>query len=372
MSGEAKPRGWDMTGASVDMGGTLKRAEFRGNAGEYFGIWIVNILLTIITLGIYSAWAKVRRMRYFRGNTFLDGHSFDYHARGKQIFLGRVIVFIVLAIINVIGQALPLIAPFVSILFLVALPFFIVRSLKFNARVTSYRNIRFDFTGSSWGAFKSIVLGGLVAALTLGILAPLASRWSSRYVFNHLQYGDRQFSTDPKVGALYKALIPPAAIFVIGLGVAGVIGFLFLLPMLEVRANFQGEQVGSKVVLMLIGLIYAVLIPFLVFYAIAAIVYRVAVRNVVLNAMLFDNRHPLHSDLSRLRYFWIVISNIVVTLLTLGLMRPWAAMREQRYMVEHTGIVPMGEIGEVVASIQASGSAFSSEYMDLEGFDFGF
>jgi uncharacterized membrane protein YjgN (DUF898 family) len=88
--------------------------------------------------------------------------------------------------------------------------------------------------------------------------------------------------------------------------------------------------------------------------------------------MLFDNRHPLYSDLSRMRYFWIIISNIVVTLLTLGLMRPWAAVREQRYMIDHTGIIPKGEIGEVVASIQASGSAFSSEYMDLEGFDFGF
>ena len=34
--------------------------EFRGNGYEYFRIWIVNILLTIMTLGIYSAWAKVR------------------------------------------------------------------------------------------------------------------------------------------------------------------------------------------------------------------------------------------------------------------------------------------------------------------------
>jgi uncharacterized membrane protein YjgN (DUF898 family) len=361
-----------MTGASLETGGTLKRGEFRGNAGEYFGIWIVNILLTIITFGIYSAWAKVRRMRYFRGNTFLDGHSFDYHAKGKQIFLGRVIVFVVIAIINVVGEAVPLLAPFVSILLLIALPFFIVRSLKFNARVTSYRNIRFDFTGTSWGAFKSIVLGGLVAVFSLGILAPFASRWSSRYIFNNLHYGDRQFSTDPKVSAFYKALIPPAAIFLIGLAIAGLIGFIFLVPQLQVTANFQGESVESEVILTIVALIYAVVIPFLLFYAIASIIYRIAVRNVVLNAMLFDDRHPFYSDLSRLRYFWIVISNTVVTLLTLGLMRPWAAVRESRYMVTHTGIVPQGEIGEVVASIQASGSAFSSEYMDLEGLDFGF
>ena len=53
---------------------------FNGSGKEYFGIWIVNILLSIITIGIYSAWAKVRNKRYFNGHTELDGHRFDYHA----------------------------------------------------------------------------------------------------------------------------------------------------------------------------------------------------------------------------------------------------------------------------------------------------
>src|SRR3954471_6399831 len=44
---------------------------FSGKGGEYFKIWIVNILLSIVTLGIYSAWAKVRNKQYFYGNTQL-------------------------------------------------------------------------------------------------------------------------------------------------------------------------------------------------------------------------------------------------------------------------------------------------------------
>jgi hypothetical protein len=43
--------------------------EFRGEAREYFRIWIVNLALGIVTLGVYSAWAKVRSERYFYGNT---------------------------------------------------------------------------------------------------------------------------------------------------------------------------------------------------------------------------------------------------------------------------------------------------------------
>ncbi|MFB1034562.1 MAG: DUF898 family protein, partial [Sinobacterium sp.] len=34
--------------------------KFLGKTGEFFSIWIVNLLLTIVTLGIYSAWATVR------------------------------------------------------------------------------------------------------------------------------------------------------------------------------------------------------------------------------------------------------------------------------------------------------------------------
>ena len=47
--------------------------EFHGNGADYFRIWIVNLLFSILTLGIYSAWAKVRTKKYFYGNTELAG-----------------------------------------------------------------------------------------------------------------------------------------------------------------------------------------------------------------------------------------------------------------------------------------------------------
>ena len=65
--------------------------RFTGNGGEYFRIWIVNLFLSIITLGIYSAWAKVRRNRYFYGNTRLGNAGFDYLADPKAILRGRLI-----------------------------------------------------------------------------------------------------------------------------------------------------------------------------------------------------------------------------------------------------------------------------------------
>ena len=68
--------------------GSLSREEaftFTGSGSEYFRIWIVNLILSVVTLGIYSAWAKVRRLEYFYRNTRVAGASFDYHGRPLAI-----------------------------------------------------------------------------------------------------------------------------------------------------------------------------------------------------------------------------------------------------------------------------------------------
>jgi uncharacterized membrane protein YjgN (DUF898 family) len=58
--------------------------EFHGNGSEYFRIWIVNVLLSILTLGVYSAWAKVRNKQYFYGNTWINDAGFEYLAKPAQ------------------------------------------------------------------------------------------------------------------------------------------------------------------------------------------------------------------------------------------------------------------------------------------------
>ncbi|QLF69429.1 DUF898 family protein [Peteryoungia desertarenae] len=354
-----------MQQAAADHEPDLKRGEFRGNAREYFGIWIVNILLTILTIGVYSAWAKVRRNRYFYGNSYVDSHSFDYHARGLQILIGRVIVIAYIVIYNIVLTISPIAGIVLGLLMLLLLPWIVMRSLRFNARITSYRNIRFDFTGKTWGAFVAIIGGGLVSFLSIGILAPFASRWLYRYIFNNLRYGDRRFESDPRLGALYRVWLPAFIIFLVGAAIAAGLGALAIF-------SIAGSDMGGDNEIQLILAMYGVLIPTLVIFAVSGIFYRVGVRNVVMNATVFDGRHRLFSDLGRRRYFWIVLSNFVISVITLGLMRPWAAVREHRYTIEHSGILVDGPLDDVISSIERSGSAAAAEYLDIEGFDFGF
>ncbi len=339
----------------------LSRASFSGTASEYFGIWIVNILLTIVTVGIYSAWAKVRRKRYFHGNTVLLGRTFEYHARGGQILKGRLIVFGVLIVLGVLNRLHPAFVAVTWAVYMLGLPWLVRRSLRFNARVTSYRNVRFDFVGTTGGAFVATTLGAIVAFLSLGTLAPLTSRWLWRYILNNLRYGDRAFSADPRLGALYRVWLLPFLLFVLGAIVVGS-GIAMMIAMAHGHAPTSGQRLVVQ------------FFPFLfvLFFGLVALVYRVGVRNVVLSAAVLDGRHQLLSDVPRLGYAWVAFSNILVTMFTLGLMRPWAAVRMARYTNEHTGIRVNGDPGEVTSSIEASGSAISAEYVDMEGFDFGF
>ena len=69
----------------TDFDKNIQYFHFTGTGGEYFRIWIVNLILSILTLGIYSAWAKVRTNRYFYGNTQVGNTGFEYHAKPLAI-----------------------------------------------------------------------------------------------------------------------------------------------------------------------------------------------------------------------------------------------------------------------------------------------
>src|ERR1700690_99945 len=81
-----------------------EQMRFTGSGAEYFGVWIVNLLLTIVTLGIYSAWAKVRRLQYFYGHTGRGGSSFDFHGSPIRILIGRAIALVILVVYNFSGR----------------------------------------------------------------------------------------------------------------------------------------------------------------------------------------------------------------------------------------------------------------------------
>ena len=128
------------------------RPEFTGSTREYFRLWVVNLLFTLVSFGVFSAWAKVRKKKYFYGNTRLDGDSLDYFGQPLAILKGRVVAVAVLAVYAFATEIYPASQPYFWGAGLLLLPWLAARSYTFNARNSAWRGVRFDFLASGSAA----------------------------------------------------------------------------------------------------------------------------------------------------------------------------------------------------------------------------
>ena len=183
---------------------------FQGKTSEYFGIWIVNLLLTIVTLGIYSAWAKVRRKKYFYNNTLIDNVGFDYHAKPLSILKGRAIAFALF----LVAMVHPILQSLVFLLIFLFLPWLIVRGSVFNARNTSHRGLRFDFIGTVSKAVRVFIGLPLLTFFTLGLIVPYVAHEKNQFLMNNHRFGLSQFDMSRVVKGFYKVY---AIVFIVPL-----------------------------------------------------------------------------------------------------------------------------------------------------------
>ena len=180
--------------------------EFTGNGFEYFRIWIVNVLFTIITFGIYSAWAKVRTKSYFYRNTKVAGSGFDYHASPTQILKGRLLSVVAYAVFLAATESHLVIASIIAIIYVAILPWLIVRAHVFNARNSSWRNIRFDFNEHSQSDASWVFLAyPILIPFTLGMIIPYISYRGWRFSVTNSRIGRQPFSFhSARVEAYYR------------------------------------------------------------------------------------------------------------------------------------------------------------------------
>ncbi len=375
-------------------GGKVQEFSFTGKASEYFGIWIVNLFLSIITLGIYTAWAKVRRLRYFYGNTWLDGHNFEYHAKPKQILIGRLIVVGVLIIFNVLAEFYPLWASLLLIPYFLGFPWLLNKAFQFNARMSSYRNVRFGFVGSYGKALwvfiilpllVPLVFGALIAGYlatkgmsleqldysdftVLGLLGagffisyaaiiPYISKQTNSYIANGMRLGTAKFGAEIGLRPLYRNLGAALLVLVASLAVLGAIVFII--------ASF--EYLGTLGA----GLLQTAAVSIYLALPIAYLVYSAGVRNIAFNATKIEGGHDLLSGVPRFGYAWIIITNLLVSVVSVGLMIPWAAVRTWRYLADYTAVESISGLDQFVSEQEAGGNVAAAEYLDIDGIDFG-
>src|SRR5450631_4171989 len=281
-----------------------EQLHFSGSGAEYFGIWIVNLLLTIVTLGIYSAWAKVRKLQYFYRHTELAGSSFDFHGSPIKILIGRVIALVMLIGYNYsVRQHSPMTLVVVIVLAIV-MPWLLRNSFRFRLYNTSWRGTRFHFRGSVGGAYRVFLLNGFLALITLYVMAPFMHQRLKAYQHNNSWFGRTQFSFHARAGQFYRLyllLLAAAVILVTVLITSGIGSTLTALG----DAQKHGGHPDPRAMMRAVLILYGVLI--LLGLSIGPM-FRAFLNNLIWNNTRLGV-HRIECKMSALRLTWIVLSN---------------------------------------------------------------
>lgn len=332
---------------------------FSGNGVEYFKIWIVNILLSLVTIGIYSAWAKVRNKQYFYGNTSIADNTFEYTADPIKILKGRIIAVVLyagLAFANHISVTAYIIA---MIAFLIFLPVIILNSLKFNARHSSYRNIAFRFDGTLWGAAKVYILWPIAGMLTFGILLPFAWKKQAQYITNNHSYGGEPFKFDVDVKEYFFMLMILMAIF---------FGFFIVFAIVIGGVAAVSAQVGGGFDSKSILFIVPIAIGYIAFYLLLGAYFIATMTNIHWNNTQLQ-RHKFAANWTVSSYLSLLFTNTLGILLTLGLFIPFAKVRAAQYKANHMAFIADGDLDNFIASNLAKSNSLAEGVHDIFDID---
>lgn len=176
--------------------------EFTGNRGPFLRLLLINLLLTILTFGIYRFWAKTKVRKFIWSNIRFMGDPFEYTGKGSELLLGFLIVLAILFPLGLIYSAIDQLVPpdntamrislevaYYLVLFaLFQIGFY--RAWRYRMSRTAWRGIRLGLDGSTW-TFLKLSAGWIVLTLlTLGLAYPWMAVELWRYQISHTRVGE--------------------------------------------------------------------------------------------------------------------------------------------------------------------------------------
>ena len=198
------------------MNGDTQKLEYHGTGGELFGILLVNALLSLITLGIYTFWGRTKLREYQYSQTGLAGDRFAYHGTGGELLRGALkATAILFAIFLALGVVAALVLPETRadpnqppdlataalglvfwIIFGVLAAIAVNGARRYRLSRSSWRGIRLSFAGR-WQDFLTLtVTGSLLSVITLSLYLPHYKNQSRAFLVNHARFGSMQFGYD--------------------------------------------------------------------------------------------------------------------------------------------------------------------------------
>jgi uncharacterized membrane protein YjgN (DUF898 family) len=378
------------------------RVSFTGSGGDYFKLWLSNLLLTIVTLGIYTPWARRRRIQYFFRNTEVGADPMDFTASSRSMVTSFVLVALVYGLMQVMSsQGLNTAVSGITLLIATATPWLWRSAMRFRMGNTTWRGLPFVFHATTretyiaaWPLLGGAVLiallalalpaaptaGGAKAALPgplvwlglLGVMA-LAGVILIRLRFNFLHLQMTRTSLGGQMGAFKAGFGDFFKVGVICIGIcllaylalAGLLG-IFGAGLFGFGRSMGGGGMAVLAVLMILFFIPLLLIP----ASITLAAWDAMLFRTVWNHAGLSNMARSKCSLKTRAFVWLRTKNVLLTLVTLGFYRPFAAVSEYRMKVDSVHLYTRGNI-DVLASAMARGnqSGLGDAAADLAGFD---
>ena len=381
--------------------------HFSGTGSEYFRIWIVNLLLVIVTFGIYWPWARRRKLQYLYHCTWVDGHAFDFHGNPRSMLRGSLLAGVLLAVYGmgnrVAGGAS---AVLIALLMVALFPPLFRGSQRFRLANTSWRGLRFHFTGTTGEAYRALLVpllwlllpGPLLAwgldidlsqldrrgTLRTGTHAVVYQAWmlGSGVLFSlalpyfywrykrdqqgHIRYGQEEMEYRATAADYYRLLASGVGVFV-ALFLAGLLLVAGGAALKRLVFGSGHASFGMMLALSLLGSIAGFLLALLV----GRHWFKVRLYN--LQWSRTGNRHlRLRTTLSLGRYLLLQFKNYLLIGLTLGLYWPYAVMATRRLVLESTVLrarMPLERLHG--SSRDGDNDAMGDAAMEFVNFDFG-
>ncbi len=344
---------------------------FYGSSREYFRIWIVNLCLTLLTLGIFSAWAKVRKKRYAYSHTTLGGTPFQYLARPIPILKGRIVAVIGFTAYYLTSNFVTSLLPWVLLLGLVAAPWVLVRSAAFNARYSAFRNMTFHFDGTYREALKTLYAWGIIPLFVFGMMLgpekhpfiiglgtaafgfyfPWWMRRLKRFIAEHTAFGGKQGVFSATGGQFFRIYF-----------LAGLIATVVTIP----SAVLMGFLVTGGKKMWIIP--YLGVVPIYAGYVIAYAYIKARSGNLVWNHIRLGPV-SFESTLRSRDLIKLYITNAIGIICSLCLLIPWAVIRTLKYRADHMQVMQAGTLYQFKDSEQNAVAAVGAETVDFFDMD---
>lgn len=338
--------------------------EFSATTSGYARLWLSNLVLSVLTLGIYSAWAKVRTLKYLYGHTRVAGGRFAYHASPIAILKGRALMVILLVLWQLSAEFSPVLQGLLGAGAAALAPWLAVQAMRFRLANTSWSGMRLHFDGQTGAAYRAFFKSWLTLLLSLGLLWPLATLQKQRYLLPHSRLGQASLAMAPCSGQLYLAGLGSLLIS----GCYAALVTLLCWSLLQIGHSLVSGDATST-------LSSTISIVGGAIWLIATLGYTsLSIRNVLINhtSLLLNGRHhTLSWRLPAYQRMEMALINTLALAFSLGLAWPWVRIRTLRATFDHLTLQGGPDLTRLYAQGQLQQDARGDELVGLLGLDLG-